>query len=94
VTIEGCAPNQPAVADTLVRLRELQGASDVQLDHSTKPTDATSGSSASSGADSSTGCGKTNGVSNSDFTVIVTLEAAKPTPYVPGKVPASLGGGQ
>jgi Tfp pilus assembly protein PilN len=94
VTIEGCAPNQPAVADTLVRLRELQGASDVQLDHSTKPTDATSGSSASSGADSSTGCGKTNGVSNYDFKVIVTLEAAKPTPYVPGKVPASLGGGQ
>ena len=94
VIIEGCSPSQPAVADTLVRLRELQGASDVQLDHSTKPTDTKTGGSASSGSDSSTGCGMTNGVSNYDFKVIVSLEAATATPYVPGKVPASLGGGQ
>jgi Tfp pilus assembly protein PilN len=89
ITLKGCAPNQPAVADTIVRLRHLQGASDVELDHSTRPEDQGSGSSG--GAED---CGKTNGNTNFEFEVKVSLEAPKPAPYKSGQVPASLGGGQ
>src|SRR2546423_6619323 len=35
LTLQGCARDQTQVAVTLVRLRELQGATDVSLDHST-----------------------------------------------------------
>ena len=40
LTLEGCARDQSQVAVTLVRLRELQGATDVTLDHSTRGDDA------------------------------------------------------
>src|SRR4051794_5848302 len=46
LTLQGCARDQSQVAVTLVRLRELQGASDVTLDHSTRGTE--SGSAAQS----------------------------------------------
>ena len=38
--LQGCARDQDQVAVTLVRLRELQGATDVSLDHSTRVADA------------------------------------------------------
>ncbi len=37
MTISGCAPSQKAVAETLVRLRSLAGAEDVDLKSSTAP---------------------------------------------------------
>jgi Tfp pilus assembly protein PilN len=91
ITLQGCAPSQPAVAETIVRLRHLQGASDVQLDHSTRPESSGSSSSSSSGGDD---CGMSHGSQNYEFEVKVSLESPKPAAYVPGKVPASLGGGQ
>jgi Tfp pilus assembly protein PilN len=90
ITLKGCAPNQPSVADAIVRLRHLQGASDVELDHSTRPATKDSSSSSSS-ADN---CGQTNGNTNYEFQVKVSLEPPKPAPYKGGQVPASLGGGQ
>jgi Tfp pilus assembly protein PilN len=93
LTLTGCAENQGQVADTLVRLRELQGASDVKLDHSS--TQNKTGSAPSSGSASGTAdCGSTHGKTNYDFQVAVTFDAPKPEPYKPGNVPARLGGGQ
>lgn len=93
ITLKGCASSQPKVAEALVRLRELQGASDVSLDHSTRPDDSSAG--ASSGSASGSGdCGTTAGAPNYDFQATVTLEAPSKAPDAPGKVPNSLGGGQ
>jgi Tfp pilus assembly protein PilN len=100
VTLKGCAPTQHSVADTIVRLRQLEGATDVQLDHSTRPDEAgasSGGSSSSSSSGSSSGstdCGKTNGRTNYEFQVSVSLETPKPAADAHGKIPASLGGGQ
>jgi Tfp pilus assembly protein PilN len=93
LTLTGCAPSQPVVAETIVRLRHLQGASDVQLDHSSRPDDqaASSSSSSSSGG---TDCGTTHGSTNYQFEVKVSLESPKPADDSPRSVPASLGGGQ
>jgi Tfp pilus assembly protein PilN len=95
VTIEGCAPDQTSVATTLVRLRELDGASQVHLDHSTQPNSAggSSGGSSATGSGSAD-CGQTHGRDNWDFQVDVAFAAPKPAPYQAGQVPAYLGGGQ
>lgn len=101
VTLTGCAKSQPAVATTLVRLKRLNGASDVQLDSSTreseskpkstkgKAKDETAGAGSSSASE---GCGKGYG-----FTATVELEPVKPVlpagAKKPTQVPASLGGG-
>ncbi len=93
VKLSGCARDQSQVAVTLVRLRELQGADDVKLDRSAKPTeDGSSSSSSSAGTD---GCGETHGRPNYAFDAVVTFE---PTATTAGdksseKAPASLGGG-
>jgi Tfp pilus assembly protein PilN len=89
LTLEGCARDQAAVAETLVRLREMQGASDVKLDHSTQPDDQGSGTQSSD-----TECGATHKVANYVFQIDVSFEAPKPEPYKPGRVPTRLGGGQ
>jgi len=91
VTLIGCAVNQNQVADTLVRLRQLQGATDVTLDHSSQGDDG-SGSSGSSGGSSGT-CGTTAGKANYEFQAAVTL-APDASGGTPGRVPARLGGGQ
>ena len=90
LTVTGCASSQAQVADTLVRLKQMQGATDVTLDHSTKPdeTGAASDSASSSGT-----CGATGGVSNYDFQVAVTFEDPK-SGNESGNVPARLGGGE
>jgi Tfp pilus assembly protein PilN len=99
VKLSGCARDQSQVAVTLVRLRELQGADDVQLDHSAKPEDAsataassTSGSVSPGAAD---GCGTTHGHANYAFDAVVTFEpqATTATDKTSEKAPASLGGG-
>ena len=97
LTLEGCATDQRTVADTLVRLRELQGATDVKLDHSAapEPGSATAGSTAPSTSGSGGGdCGKTDGRDNYEFEAIVTFEPVSPESAKSGKVPARLGGGQ
>jgi hypothetical protein len=81
------------VARTIVRLRELDGATDVSLDHATRPEAQTSSSSSSSDAGSST-CGEHGGQPNVEFQVMVTLAPTTAKPYVDGQVAASLGGGQ
>lgn len=102
VTLTGCAPDQPTVAETLVRLRTLQGATDVTLEHSTRPDEKTSGAtgggSTGGGSSSATsagsgGCGESDGRPNYDFQIDVTLDAHVQASST-GKVPASLGGGQ
>ena len=91
VDLTGCAWNQPDVARTIVRLRELDGASDVQLDHSTRPEDASSSTAGSGGGAT---CGEHGGRPNIEFEINLSLAPVKGQPYVPNKVAKSLGGGQ
>lgn len=99
LTIQGCARDQSQVAVTLVRLRELEGAADVSLAHSTAGDDQPSGATASSstpapaaGGAGSSGCGTTHGKPNYSFQATVTF-AAPTGPAPAGKVPNRLGGG-
>jgi Tfp pilus assembly protein PilN len=96
LNISGCARDQSQVAVTLVRLRELQGATDVELQHSTSGEEAAQGaasgasdSASAGGAD--TGCGETGGKPN--YTFQASVKFAPVTEEVPGKVPNRLGGG-
>jgi Tfp pilus assembly protein PilN len=101
LTIQGCARDQSQVAVTLVRLRELQGATDVTLEHSTAGDDAASSSSAATTptptpsptgtTTADTGCGTTHGKGNYSFQADVSF--ATPAGPTPGKVPNRLGGG-
>jgi Tfp pilus assembly protein PilN len=88
ITFTGCAWDQDAVARTLVRLRQIDGASDVTLDHSTRPDDGGSSGSGDSA------CGAHAGQPNLEYQVSVELTPETGKPYVPNKVPTSLGGGQ
>jgi Tfp pilus assembly protein PilN len=91
VILTGCAFSQPDVARTSVRLRELDGATDVSLDHSTRPDQQPSSGGNAGG---STTCGQHAGQPNIEFGMTVSLSPPTGTPYVPGKVVTSLGGGQ
>lgn len=96
LTLSGCARDQSQVAVTLVRLRELQGASDVTLEHSTagetsSPGAATPAPSSSGSGD--TGCGTTHGKPNYSFQADVTFETPSGPAPSTGKVPNRLGGG-
>jgi Tfp pilus assembly protein PilN len=88
ITLTGCSWDQDAVARALVRLRQLDGASDVTLDHSTRPDTSASSSSSNSG------CGLHAGKANIEFQATVQLSPEKGKPYVPNNVAKSLGGGQ
>jgi Tfp pilus assembly protein PilN len=92
LTLQGCAVDQAKVAETLVRLRELQGAADVQLEHSSAQEDSATTASSSSGSGGE--CGATAGKPNYDFQVNINFDAPAATDYKPGAVPARLGGGQ
>jgi Tfp pilus assembly protein PilN len=101
-TLTGCAKSQPTVARMMVRLRRLNGATDVSLEESARtPPESTSGSTGaaasapssapSSSASSTEDCGKYYA-----FTATVTLAPPSVTPPVGlegEKVPVSLGGG-
>jgi hypothetical protein len=95
--LQGCARNQDEVAVTLVRLKELEGATDVQLEHSTRGEDTgtvatgpTAPTGTSSGGDAS--CGDTNGKPNYSFEADISFAPATGTSE-PGNVPRRLGGG-
>ena len=80
----GCAPNQPAVAATLVRLRALYSAADVTLDDSTK-----GGESGATTPAPAAGAGDAGACSDYTFNVTVTfnpggLATAQPTPASSG----------
>ena len=96
--LSGCARDQSQVAVTLVRLRELQGAEDVSLDHSTQGQSAdgsggASGNAPASGTEGGNGdCGETNGKPNYSFQANVTFAAQQPGSQS-GGVPDRLGGG-
>jgi Tfp pilus assembly protein PilN len=96
LTLDGCARDQNEVAVTLVRLRQLQGATDVTLDHSTSGEPATGAAAAnpppsdSAGGDS--GCGTTNGKPNYSFNATVQFAPVSPS-NDGGNTPNRLGGG-
>jgi Tfp pilus assembly protein PilN len=91
--LQGCARDQSQVAVTLVRLRELQGATDVSLDHSTRGEDNTSTASAPAGSSggNDAGCGTTHGKPNYSFQASVTFAPASASQ--PATAPSRLGGG-
>jgi Tfp pilus assembly protein PilN len=96
LTLQGCARDQSQVAVTLVRLRELQGATDVTLDHSTRAEEAkgtapAAPSGGSSSGSAETDCGTTGGNPNYSFQVSVTF--ATPAGDEPSVAPDRLGGG-
>jgi Tfp pilus assembly protein PilN len=94
LTLTGCARDQNEVAVTLVRLRQLQGASDVSLDHSTRGEEQNKSAAAAAPATGSSGdssCGTTGGKPNYSFIAVVTF--APLTNPDEGKVPNRLGGG-
>jgi hypothetical protein len=83
------------IAVTLVRLRELPGAQDVQLNDITRPqpTTGSAGTTSGSGSSSSGGsdCGQIHGVSAAKWDATVTFDAAASSSAT--DVPRSLGGG-
>jgi Tfp pilus assembly protein PilN len=100
VALVGCAPSHAAVAVTLVRLRELPGATDVTLNQITRPQpvqSATTGSSSSSSttpapaASGDSDCGAVHGQQAAKWDATVSFDA-KASSAVKG-VPRSLGGG-
>jgi Tfp pilus assembly protein PilN len=95
LTLQGCARDQNKVAVTLVRLRQLEGATDVSLQHSTRGEEQSGGAAAPSvsGASSSSDCGTTNGNPNYSFQVSVSFAPATSSDGDHGKVPNRLGGG-
>ena len=87
--ISGCARSQPDVAATLVRLRALYKAADVNLSDSSKGGSA-SGASASSGSTPAS----TGAANCTDYTFNATIDfGAGSGQEGAGKAPASLGGG-
>jgi Tfp pilus assembly protein PilN len=89
-TLMGCTTSQSQVAQTLQRLRLIDGVANVELKSSTK-----SESSGSSSGGASSGAGGSGGCPEHDpaFTVQVTF-AALPTPPITGSTAPSASGGQ
>ena len=93
VQIVGCAPSHSVVAVTLVRLRELAGAKDVQLNEITRPEPVVTnneGGAPAPGAGESD-CGNVHGKPASKWDASVTFDAKAGTTTT--GVPKSLGGG-
>lgn len=100
VKLIGCARTQSQVAVTLVRMRALEGATDVKLNESKQPDlDSSTGGSASGGssAGGSENCGATDGKPNYKFEAEISFEPNSSTAGAPGgrsaETPARLGGG-
>ena len=89
VEIVGCAPSHSVVAVTLVRLRELAGATDVQLNEISKP-EPTAGATAATGS-SESDCGEVDGKVASKWDATITFDPKAGTSA--NGVPKSLGGG-
>lgn len=91
ITIKGCAPSQKAVAATMVRLRTLYGAEEVDLKDSARADAAGAGTAAASdGAGGSPdGCGRYY-----EFNAGVTFSAPTSSgKEKPVRAPSRLGGG-
>jgi Tfp pilus assembly protein PilN len=94
VQLSGCAPSQDVVATTLVRLKELSGATDVQLNEITQPDAAqASAGTTGSGSTGGTDCGQSHGQPNYNWSATVSFAPLGSAPNGADKVPASLGGG-
>ena len=97
VEVSGCAPGHAAVAVTLVRLRELPGAKDVQLNEITRPersaTAPVAGGPAGGGSSDGSDCGVTHGNPNAKWDATITFAPTAPSVESGDKVPNSLGGG-
>jgi Tfp pilus assembly protein PilN len=93
VQLVGCAPSHSVVAVTLVRLRELPGAQDVQLSDITRPEPAPSGASGTAGAGGGgdSDCGAINGTNAVKWDATVSFDPKAGT--ATKDVPRSLGGG-
>jgi Tfp pilus assembly protein PilN len=94
--LHGCAQKQPQVAVMLVRLREMQGVTDVKLTDSTRGADLkpSAGTATSDSAQASDDCGTHNKRGNFEFNAVVEFEQPAPTPAAQaGKTPVRLGGG-
>ena len=88
VTIKGCAPSQKSVAATIVRLRSLYSAQEVELKDSAKAA-ASGSASSSTGGGSSDGCGRFY-----QFNSVVNFAEPKaPSKETPVRAPSRLGGG-
>jgi Tfp pilus assembly protein PilN len=92
VEVTGCAPGHAEVAVTLVRLRELSGATDVTLNEISRP-EKTAGSSVAGGGTDSSECGQTHGNVNAKWDATITFAQNPGASQGAGKVPNSLGGG-
>ena len=88
LNLTGCAQSQKEVAVTLVRLRQINGASDVSL----KQSSATENQGGSSGGDSASGGSGACAAGEYQFQASVTL-TKQDSGSASSKVPASLGGG-
>jgi Tfp pilus assembly protein PilN len=99
ISVHGCSYTQPGVAETIVRLKQMESVSDVTLEQSQRPDGSgrkvkTTTDSAGSAGSSSSGCGTHDGVANFDFTVSVEFTADEaPTTGQGSKIPVRLGGG-
>jgi Tfp pilus assembly protein PilN len=96
VELVGCAPSHDVVAVTLVRLRELSGAQDVQLNEITRPEPSSPAAGSSTTSVGSTsggdgGCGLVHGQPAAKWDATVSFNA-NPGASTTG-VPKSLGGG-
>jgi Tfp pilus assembly protein PilN len=93
VQLVGCAPGHSVIAVTLVRLRELPGAQDVQLNDITRPAAVTSDGPTSAGNATAgdSDCGQIHGVNAAKWSATVSFDAKGATSSK--GVPRSLGGG-
>jgi Tfp pilus assembly protein PilN len=92
VELVGCAPSHSVVAVTLVRLRELAGAQDVQLNEITQPEPvAASGTAGAAPAGGDSDCGLVHGKPVAKWDALVIFDAKAGTAAT--GVPRSLGGG-
>jgi Tfp pilus assembly protein PilN len=95
VNLEGCADGHAGVADVMVRLRELHGASDVELSESMKSEGG--GQAGAVSADGVTAAAGGDCGPYTSFKIKVTLAPAEQAAVTPdgqsAEVPASLGGG-
>jgi Tfp pilus assembly protein PilN len=94
VQLVGCAPTDHSVAVTLVRLRELPGATEVQLNEinrpDPKPKDAGAGA-VPAGSGGTADCGAVGGVPAAKWDATVSFDAKAGS--AASGVPKSLGGG-
>jgi Tfp pilus assembly protein PilN len=90
--VHGCAIKQPDVAETLLRLKQMEGVNDVTLTDSTRGTETKP-----SAEGSAQGCGSHGGTPNLDFNAAVEFETPAATTSTGdgkgSKVPVRLGGG-